>query len=366
MALSIALVVVALFVPTVGIVAKNTSDVVVYNKPVSLVQYLIDAPFYLTDASEIYFNASGPIWMATASILVNFLVAIGGIAMFATCLFEVCACKAQNFATKNNILAKKVSLFVGWATIAIAIFATTSFIVTTMMANGYAEFNLSIAPFALIGIGVATIVLAHLTGKRATPQTSSKVKNSIGYALTGILSLAGILLLFVPQFSIEFGLGVTSPWDIGRAATMIAGDPYIFNTMGDYPFGFATWVMFFLFFVCAFVFIYSVIGFILTLCGKSTSWLSSRVKRWSMVYLIIYFIIHLFMLCQLAVLWTSSVIIEVEPHFMLMPYAYALMLVPYLPYVFSTLISVNKKGKTKKVASTANLSQQAEQQPTEN
>ena len=341
--LSIALIIVALFVPTVSIVAKDTSEIIVYNKSVSLVQYLIDAPFYLTDAFEIYFNASGPIWMATASILFNFAVAVGGLAMFVCCLVELCTCTAKNLATKNNVLAKKVSLFVGWFTIAIAIFATTSFIVTTMMANDYARFDLSIAPFVLIGLSIVIIVLAHLTDKRAAEQNASKIKNSIGFALSGLISLLGIGLLFIPQFSIEFGLGVTSLWDVGRAATMLAGDPYIFNTMGDYPFGFATWVMFLLFFVCAFVFVYSVIGFIRALCGKSTSWLSSRVKRWSMAYLIIYCVIYLFVFCQLAVLWTSSVIIEIEPHFMLMPYAYALMLVPYLPYAFSTLISVNKK-----------------------
>ena len=341
--LSVALIAVALFVPTVSIVAKDTSKVVVYNKAVSLVQYLIDAPFYLTDAFAVYFNATGPIWMATASILFNFAVIIGGLVMMVCCIVELCACNVRNFATKNNILAKKISLFVGWLTICLAIFATTSFVVTTMMANDYVSFDLSVAPFALISLSVAIIVLAHLTGKREQIQTPNKIKNSLGFALSGLIALAGIGLLFIPQFSIEFGLGVTSLWDVGRAATVISSDPYISNTMGEYPFGFSTWTMFILFFICAFVFIYSTIGFIRVLCGKSTSWLSSRVKRWSMAYLIVYSIIYLFVFCQLAVLWTSSVIIDGTTIFLLHPYAYALMFVPYLPYAFSTLISVNKK-----------------------
>ena len=54
----------------------------------------------------------------------------------------------------------------------------------------------------------------------------------------------------------------------------------------------------------------------------------------------------MFGLCQSAVLWSTTVVIEVGGiYFSLVPYAYALMLVPYLPYVFACMISVNKKVK---------------------
>ena len=344
--LAVGLVAVALFVPVTHIVALDTTETVVYDKSVSLIQYLIDSPFMLTDAQDIYFNATGPIWMATGSILFNILVAIGGLVMFVCCLVELCACKANKLSIKNNILAKKVSLFVGYFAIAIGIFATTSFIVTTMMANGYAVFDLSYGLFMIMGLGLVIVVLAHLSGKRSAPQYASKAKDSIGFALSGLLSAAGIAILFVPQYSLDFGLGVTSLWDVGRAATAISSDPYIFNTMGDYPFGFSTWVMFLLFAVAAFIFIYSLIGFVRALAGKPTFWLSSRVKRWSMTFLIIYSILYMFVLCQSAVLWSTTVVIEVGGiYFSLVPYAYALMLVPYLPYVFACMISVNKKVK---------------------
>ena len=348
--LGLLLLLVALFVPTVQIVAKNTSEEIVYNKSVNLIQYLIDSPFWLTDAFDIYFNANGPIWLATASILFNFLLAVGGLVMFVVCLIEICTCKVQNMAIKNNILAKKISLFIGWFTVSVTIFAAVSFIVTTMMANGYAQFNLSVATFAFLGIGAIMIVIAHLTDKRTEQQQTSKIKDSLGFGLSGLLSLFGVGLLFIPQYSVEFGLGVTSLWDVGRAATLIMSDAYIFKTAGDYPFGFATWVMFLLFFVTIFIFIYSLIGFICSLCGKSTLWLSSRVKRWSMTYLIVYSILYMFVLCQSAVWWSTAVIVETDATFFsLMPYAYVLMFVPYLPYIFSTMIAFNKKEKVKKV-----------------
>ena len=344
--LSAALVAVALFVPVTHLVALDTTETVVYDKSVSLIQYLIDSPFALTDAQDIYFNATGPIWLATGGIMFNIVVALGGLVMFVLCLLELCACKAKKLAIKNNILAKKVSLFVGYFAISVAIFATTSFIVTTMMANGYTLFNLSYGLFIIMGLGLAIVILAHLTGKRTAPQYASKAKDSIGFALSGLFAAVSIAILFVPQYSIDFLLGVTSLWDAGRAATTISSDPYIFNTMGDYPFGFSTWVMFLLFAVAAFVFVYSLIGFIRALAGKPTFWLSSRVKRWSMTFLIVYAILHLFVICQSAVLWSTAVIIETGiPHFSLVPYAYALMLVPYLPYVFACMISVNKKVK---------------------
>ena len=346
--LSISIVFIAIFVPTTQIIAKDAHDIVVYNKSVNLIQYLIDSPFMLTDATEIYFNATGPIWLATASILFNFLIAIGGIFMFVVCLIELFTHKAQNLKIKENILAKKISLFVGWFTILIAIFAISSFTITTMMANGYVQFNLSIAPFAFIGVGIAIIVLANLTGKRTTPQQTSKTKDSLGFALSGLLSVAGIGLLFIPQYSLDFGLGVTSLWDIGRAATLIMSDSYIFNTFGDYPFGFANWFMFLLFFVTVFIFIYSLIGFIRAICKKSTSWLSSRIKRWTMTYLIIYSLLYMLVICQSAVWWSTTIIFESgRINFSLLPYSYVLMIVPYLPYTFSTIITSNKIVKRK-------------------
>ena len=347
--LAAGIVAVSLFIPIVHIVGKDTSSVVVYDKSVSLITYLVDSPFMLTEAFDIYFSASGPIWLATASILFNFLVAIGGFVMFVACIIELCSCKAENLAIKNNILAKKISLFVGWLVLILEIFAMVSFIVTTMMANGYVEFNLAFGLFILFGLALVAIVLAHLTGKRVSPQNPSKIKDSLGFAFSGLFAALGIAFLFIPQYSLDFGLGVTSFWDVARKASDIAADPYILHTYGDYPFGFATWVMIGMFAVAAFVFIYSLIGFCMALAGKKTNWLSSRVKRWSMTFLIVYTILYAFILCQLAVLWSTTVVIEAGvAHFLLAPYAYALMLVPYLPYIFSTMIAVNKKEKKQK------------------
>lgn len=346
LALSVLLVIVAVIVPTTHIVAKDTNEIVVYDKSVNLIQYIIDSPFILTDATDIYFNATGPIWLATASILFNILIAIGGIVASCVCLIELCTKGRQNMSIKNNILAKKLCLFVGWFSSFICIFAIASFVITTLMANGYAQFNLSFAPFVILVISICMIVLSHMTGKRTTQQQSHKLKDSLGFALSCLFGLLGIGLLFIPQYSLEFGLGVTSLWDVGRSATTMSSDSYIFDTFGDYPFGFANWVMFVLFIATIFIFVYCLFGFVRSLRGKSTSWLSSRIKRWSMTYLITYSILYMFVLCQSAVWWSTIVVVEPSNIlFSLMPYAYVLMFVPYLPYVFSTFVSCNKKIK---------------------
>jgi hypothetical protein len=344
--LSVALIGVALFVPTTQLVATDTEKVVVYSQSVSLLKYLIDAPFWLTAAGDVYFSATGPIWMATASILFNFLVAAGGLVALTLCIVELCSRSARDMAIKNNVLTRKISLFVGWLAISVAIFAIASFVITTLMANGYVAFNLSVAPFAFVGIGIAMIWLTGSMDKRLAVQQSNKGRDGWGFALCGALALVGVGVLFIPQYSLEFGLGVTSLWDVGRAATEIMSDPYIFNTMGDYPFGFATWIMFLLFFVTVFVVIYCLIGLILVLCGKQPSWLSVRVKRWGMTYLIVYTVLYAFVLSQSAVLWSTTVFIDGGVVlFSLKPYAYALMFVPYLPYFFATLVSQSKKVK---------------------
>lgn len=113
--------------------------------------------------------------------------------------------------------------------------------------------------------------------------------------------------------------------------------------MGDYPFGFCTYVCYAMALPCLFVFVYSVIGFIFTLKGKPANWLSSRIKRWSMTILVLATVVFMFVLCQIAVLWSTLVVYE--QYCMLKWTAILVALLPFVPYVASTLVSVEKKQK---------------------
>jgi len=341
--LAVTLVLVALLVPVVQLIIPDDE----YSAQLSLLEYLKVAPFWnvaLPAANTIYFSADGPTWLATGGLLFNILLLFGGFALLCACVFELAGMKMKNSAVKNNVLAKKLAYFVGWFAIAIGIFQIASYTVTTLMANGYMIFLFDFGCIALIVLGIAILAIARQTNKREPEQQPHKLKNALGFGIAGVFALLVFGSLFVPIFADYFlSPEYVSIYGSSSAATLLSGDPYILNTMGDYPFGFCTWVCYLMALPCLFVFVYSLIGFIFTLQGKSTNWLSARVKRWSMAALVLQTIVFMFVLCQIAVLW-SSIVIEYE-YCMLRWTAIVVALLPFVPYVASTLISVSKKQK---------------------
>ena len=343
--IGIALIFVALFVPFVHLIARDTSQVIVYEKSVSFLQYNFDGPFFYTDALDVYFDATGPIWTATGGILMCLIVAVSGLVLTLSSIFDLALCKAKSLNVRNNVLSKKLALFIGYLTISIGVFAIVAFIVTTMLANGYVQFYISVAPCIFIALGIATVVLAHLYGKREQEQNNDKVKNSIGFGLSALFALVSFVFVFLPQYSQDyFGADVRSFFSLSQQASELSIDPYIANTVGDIPIGFVQWGIIALGIATAFMFIYGLIGFIFTLLGKKTNWLSSRIKRWSMAFLITYSVIYFLVLCSAGVL-LSTLTLSYDQIYVFMPIAYLLMFIPYLPYVFSTMVSVNKKKK---------------------
>ncbi|MBO4412578.1 MAG: hypothetical protein J5779_01015, partial [Clostridia bacterium] len=136
------------------------------------------------------------------------------------------------------------------------------------------------------------------------------------------------------------GIESLSFFNLSQQAPALSSEAYIFNTMGDYPIGFMQYFIFALIIANAFVFIYGLIGFILTLSGKQTNFLSSRIKRWSMAFLIIYYLIYVLAFCSIAVLVSTPIFDGISAF---LPIGYILMFLPALPYAFATLCSVNKK-----------------------
>ena len=345
--LGAAMVAVSLFLPIVHLIAKDTSESIVYDKTVNILDYLRDAPFISTSADEIYFNSSGPVWMATGSLMFLILPALLGIIMFVLCVLEICLYKTNNVNIKNNMLAKKFSIFTGSTTLVCAVFAIISFVVTTMMANDYIKFGLGYGLFVLAGIGITTIILACLSCKRERSQQTNKAKNSVGFALVALCALVCAAIPFLPFYS-EFLLGpdATTMWQVASKANELQTDISIVRMLGDYPFGFAQWTIFALLLVCAFVFVYALVGFIRALAGRSTNWLSSRTKRWTMALAVVFEVLLFLVLCQFGVLISTFVIVDsVNTIFMLTTLGFACIVVPFIPYILSTIISLNKKQK---------------------
>ncbi len=345
--LAVVMIVISLFLPAVHLVAKDIDQTIVYNKTISLLDYFKDAPFFNTAASEVYFHSSGPVWMATGSLMLLVLPALLGIIMFVLCVLEICFYRANNMNIKNNTLAKKFSIFAGLTTFVCSAFAIISFAITTMMANGYMEFGLTFGPFGLAVVGLISTILAGLSGKREKEQPTNKVKNSVGFALVAIFTLVCAAIPFLPFYTENFfDPSVITMWQAAGKAGELQTDANITNMLGDYPFGFAQWIIIILLLVCALIFVYALVGFIRALSGKTTNWLSLRVKRWTMTLAVIFSVLLFLVLCQIGVMSSTLVIVDgVNKIFMLAAISSVYIVLPFIPYILSTTISVNKKQK---------------------
>ena len=340
-AVALAFVLIPLFTPIVHIVAKGKTEAIAYDRAIGLIDYIKDAPFWNTDAYYVYFNATGPVWTATGGILASSLICVFGLLLFLLSIFELATIKKQNLNVKNNILTKKLAMFFGYFALSASIFSIASFFITTSLANGYLNFYVEIGTYVLFGLSVVAIVVSHLLDKRKKEQNFNKTKNALGFGFCAFFAAVLCGFMFVPAFAPELvGIELLSFFSLSQQATVLSPEAYIFNTMGDYPIGFMQYFIFALIIASAFIFVYGLIGFILTLCGKKTNFLSSRIKRWSMAFLIVYYIIYFLAFCSIAVLSSTLIFDEISAF---MPVGYLLALTPILPYCFASFVSVNKK-----------------------
>ena len=332
--LAIALVFVTLFVPMVHIVGKDDSLNIVYDKTTSLVQYATDIPFLTTAAADVYFTATGPIWMGTTAIMLNYLVVLFAIVLFAVSVFEIASFKVEKFATKNNTLARKIALVVGYLTVSVVVFEILSFILTTTFAGGYAGFYSVVQNYIVGGLGAGVLVCAYMSGKKEKSQTTNKVKNAVGYGISAFFSAFLIALPFIPIYSYDFFGSAESLFSLSLRANEFASDSY-----GEVPIGITTYAVFAMILVGLFVLVYSIVGLILTLKNKETNWLSARTKRWSMALLIVYIVLFMLSIMAIAHLFTS---VYIEGLFVYNAFAYIAVFLPFVPYIASTMISWNK------------------------
>ncbi len=337
--LSIALVFVTLFVPMVHIVGKDDSLNIVYDKTISLVQYATDIPFLTTAAADVYFSATGPIWMGPTAILLNYLVVLFGIALFGFSIFEIASFKVEKFATKNNTLAKKIALVVGYLAVSVVVFEILSFILTTKFAGGYAGFYSAVQNYIVGGLGVGILVCAYMSGKKEKSQTTNKVKNAVGYGISAFFSAFLFAFPFIPIYSYDFFGSAESLFSLSLRANEFASDSY-----GEVPIGITTYAVFAMILVGLFVLVYSIVGLVLSLKNKQTNWLSARVKRWSMALLIVYLVLFMLSFMAIAHLFTS---VYIDGLFVYNAFAYIAVFLPFVPYIVSTMISWNKVKKEK-------------------
>ena len=343
-ALSLALVVTMLFVPLVHIVARTTDalKIKVLDKTYNFLDYLKQDPFVTTFATDTYFNSSGPVWLSGFALMCNYFFLVFGIVLFAASVFELIATPFKNINAKQNNFAKHIALVVGYFGIFVAIYQLVAYYTTTAMAKGYAEFNPNAQCFIVLAICIAIVIFAHISGKTRFEQKQSKLKNAFGFGLTAVFTALSYAFVFIPQYSKYFLSGKPSSfWHYGANA-----NKYVPATMtgGDYPLGISFYIMVVLGLIALFVFVVCVIGFIRALMGKKTNWLSTRAKKWSLIFAVAYMVLYMF---EFAIISNILSTVKFEDISIILPIAYFAIFLPFVTMATSAIMP-REKRKNKK------------------
>ena len=327
-------------VPLVNLLACDPEQVVVANGAYSLFEFIKANVFFETDAYFVYFNG-GPTWIAVMMIFLQLLLMIGAFVVIVLSIFELVTIKRENLILKQNNITKKLTILFAYFAFMVCALGIASFIITTALANGFIVMSANVQYYVALVLFLACIVVAHLLDKNTQEQNDCKMLNCIGYALNALFALVGAVLVFVPQYSVALlGEDYTSLWSVAMQANFLPQDAYAAG--GDFVLGLSQYVMFSLFLTAAFLFIYSCIGFILTLANKKTVWLSSRIKRWSITYLVIYTLLYIFAIATVCVFVSTLYLIDM-PMFTLI--AYFAVFVPIVVCLSSNMVSLNKNKK---------------------
>ena len=344
LSLSVLLIISTLFVPLVHIVAYDSSKAVTYDKVVNLIQYFKDSPFVTTPADEVYFNATGPMWMAITGILANFFLLPTLLVLMCSSIYGIVVSKSQKLQKCDGFL-RKIAIFAGYLSIFAFIFEFVSFLITTLMSNGYCVFESNLQPFVTVTFGIATLVFGYLTKAEQTLWQPNKTKNLVCYSLTLLFVILAILLMFMPQLSPilsgDFNSFYSTSYHVLDYGT------WLIKCYGDIPIGLIRYATFALFIASAFVAIYCIIGIIRTAMRKPTNWLLLRVKRWSMAIFIVYSVIYFLVCATISVLLSTMFVFDETA---VMPLFYVAIFVPFLPLVTTSLIYYKKPEKVKKDA----------------
>ena len=356
--LAVALLVTTLIIPMVHVVACDSGKNPIFDGTVNLIEYTREQIFLKPGVDGMYFSATGPLWLAPAGIMFNYLVVLMCGILAVVCVFELATSKCTKMLTRQNMFAKKLAKFVALSSLLIYVFQLVCFIVTNMMSGGYAVFDSQLQIYLGLGLSFVLTVFAFAAGKKQKEQKVRKTKNAFGFLYTALFAGATAGVMFLPVYA-DIYLGeaeLKSVFGLARNANMFVGSV---PAMGDLPIGITFYALIALGVCCAFVFVYSLIGFFLALAGKKANWLSRAVKNWSVLLLIASMIVNVLILTTASVLASAAFIDE---NIIFTPLAAVMFVAPYFTLLFSNMIAHNKKQKPKKEPAQQEVEQQAEQQ----
>lgn len=248
-----------------------------------------------TNLFDAYFYASGPVWLTLSMIYLNVLTLIGSVFLFVLSIIGlIFAIRKQNFSFKNSAIYKTGN-FVGGFAILATIAQVVGFIVLTSLGNGYVAFSALIGCYINAVIGVGIVVASYLVKDKEASLKENKTRDSIFFLLTSVVSVVlGVMLVTLAQISkLLVPEDLSTILGFNKLALEIGSNP----VGAEYPLGFALYGLIVVLIGLAFVAIYSIIGFIRALKGKSINWLSVRVKRWSKAVLDVFSLLFILIMC---------------------------------------------------------------------
>ena len=333
--LTVALILTTLFVPITEVISRTMDSSAEIIPEASGVFSLLGFTGSTLDLFGASYEADGPVWLSILGVTLNWLVLIFAIVLLGFLIFELCSLKKNGFLIKQNLFTKKFALVTGYFAASVAVFEIVAFNVTTALAAGYFVYSMGVQVFVSAIIAVGILICAYLSGKRnGSEQKQNKVRDCISFALAFVCSILFMVFIFAPQT-----LDGLSFWQMSKFANEI-----VWPIAGEYFVGISQWAVFALYLVLAFVCVYSVIGFIRSLQGKSINWLSAALKRWSMAWLIVC-IVYLFLIVASTLVFYGCV--WVDGIFVLSWTIFIMIILPIIPYFISTNIALNKKQKNK-------------------
>ena len=301
----------------------------------SLWQYT-KAMLYMRDTCYV---ADGPVWLSVLGVALNWLIVFGAAVLLGFVVFELCTPNKENLTLKKNATAKKLALTLGYLVIGAFIYEVVAFGVTTALAFGYFNYAAHAEAYISLALAVGVLVCAYLSGKKvAQGQGPNKARDGVGFAVAGVFAALFFAFVFVPA-----ALGDMSFWQLSSTANDFAA--YGYPIAAEYFVGISQWMTFAMTVPVGFVLVYSIIGFVRSMQGKSVNWLSGATKRWSMA-LLVYSFVYLFLMmatiiCTFGCFWADGTwVINCLP--------FVMVLLPYVPYIMSTTISHNKKTNEQK------------------
>lgn len=287
---------------------------------------------------------AGPFWLVSAGIAFNCITLIGCLIVVVLAVIGIVGyVKNKTFFNKNGAI-KHVGIATAVVGLLVSVAGILGFIGLNASAFGYMK------AYALVGLYVNAVLCVLLIVGSSLTQTreevrKNKIKSCVVYAVIFALSLFVGVIIFSPYLQID-GKPLNDAIIFNEQFSAELSYEGSLNLSG--PVSTLLGIANSLVIVCSdFLMIYSLIGFILSVCNKNTNWLDGKMKSWGRTLLI--FAIAFACLVFSALIILTGQLYAKNDNFALSWNIWAVLISGFLIFITAYLLPYNKKIKAKKL-----------------